>query len=262
MLTLVPPILAASLLGSAHCAGMCGGFVAFYAGSDASSGAEKSFSHLAYHGGRGLTYALLGALAGGLGHALDLAGDLAGIQRSAAIVAGLSMSVWGAAALARALGARIPPLPLPKAILAVWGRALSALRGRPPVLRAGLLGLASALLPCGWLYAFVVTAAGTGSPLWGAVAMIAFWMGTLPILVGLGVGVQHLTGPLRAHLPKVTALVLVAMGLFAVFHRAGMPQAQPGPPPSITGLQGASQQLEKIEQGEEGKCCHGHPDEP
>ncbi|MBE7450024.1 MAG: sulfite exporter TauE/SafE family protein [Kofleriaceae bacterium] len=41
--------------------------------------------------------------------------------------------------------------------------------------RAALLGLLSAALPCGWLWAFVVVAAGTGSPVGGALVMTAFW---------------------------------------------------------------------------------------
>ena len=245
-------VLAASLLGSAHCAGMCGGFVAFYAGTDQSSGRQQAISHILYHGGRLLTYALLGALAGGLGQAVDLAGSAAGIQRTAAVVAGAAMVAWGLVALARSLGASLPHLPVPAPLQRAYASVMKTMRAKPPSVRAAGLGLASALLPCGWLYAFVVTAAGMGSAWQGAAAMAAFWLGTLPLLVGLGVGVQKLSGPLRAHLPKVTALALVLVGVLAVVHRANLP-LQAGRSGQVPD---AVKQLQKIQSGEEGACCH------
>lgn len=251
MYSLIPTVLAASLLGSAHCAGMCGGFVAFYAGTDRSTGARKAASHLSYHGGRLVAYMTLGALAGGLGQAVDLAGSAAGLQQTAAVLAGAAMVAWGLVALARSLGAQLPHVPVPAPLQRGFGWVAKQLQGKPPLVRAGVVGLASALLPCGWLYAFVVTAAGTGSSLWGAVAMAAFWLGTLPLLVGLGVSVQHLAGPLRAHLPKITAVALVAMGLLAVTHRATMPRIH-----RSAGVHSAAETLDKIQQGKEGKCCH------
>ena len=63
MLALFSTVLVASLVGSLHCAGMCGGFVVFWAGGDASQGKNKVFAHMAYNGGRLVTYVLLGALA-------------------------------------------------------------------------------------------------------------------------------------------------------------------------------------------------------
>ncbi len=262
MFSLISTVLVASLVGSTHCAGMCGGFVAFYAGTgNDARGFAKSFPHLAYHGGRGLTYVLLGALAGGLGGALNLAGNLAGVQAAAAVLAGSVMVLWGAVALARALGLRLPAAPVPQRILRAYGAVMRKLQGKPPVLRAGLLGLASALLPCGWLYAFVVTAAGTGHAGYGALAMAAFWLGTVPLLVGLGVGVQQLAGPLRAHLPKLSAVALVVVGMLAVTHRAALPQIPGSPKATAMGARSASEQLDKIEKGEEGSCCHGkHPE--
>jgi sulfite exporter TauE/SafE len=87
-------VLVASLAGSLHCAGMCGGFVAFYAGSDPSTGGRRALIHAAYNGARLIGYATLGIAAGSIGQALDLAGSMAGFQRLAAPVAGVTMIVW------------------------------------------------------------------------------------------------------------------------------------------------------------------------
>jgi uncharacterized protein len=216
--TLLFGIVGASLVGSLHCAGMCGPFVAFYAGGDTSHGRGRALSHLAYHAGRLVTYTLLGAIAGSIGAAIDLAGSAAGVGRVAGVIAGLVMVAWGAVLLLRAGGVPIGRI-LPARLTARASCSLARLKERPPIARALLIGLASTLLPCGWLYAFVVMAAGTGSALGGAMLMLAFWAGTVPLLLGLGVGVQRISHHLRRHVPIISALVLVVLGVAGVATR-------------------------------------------
>ena len=260
MTALFATVFFASLLGSVHCAGMCGGFIAFYAGSDATGGRARWFGHLAYSGGRLLTYSILGVFAGWLGRAVDLAGSFAGVGRIAAVLAGLSMVAWGSVGVLRALGLSLPRLPLPARLERLYGRSLQTMRGRPPVVRAAILGLASTLLPCGWLYAFAVTAAGTASPLWGAAVMASFWLGTLPMLVGLGAAVQHLAGPLRRHLPAVSALALVCVGLLAVSQRMRVPNLMHRAPlvtevqPAAWSLPAAIERVQHLGE-QEPPCC-------
>lgn len=221
--TLVVPVLAASLVGSLHCAGMCGGFVAFYSGGDDNTGSRRLVGHAAYNGGRLVTYLLLGALAGTLGAAVDLAGSAAGVGRAAAVVAGSVMVLWGLALLLTSAGVRLPRLRLPRLVEQRTVRLMASLRGRPPVMRAALIGLSSTLLPCGWLYAFAVTAAGTGSALGGAAVMAAFWAGTVPVLFGLGLGVQSAASRLRRHVPMISALALIVVGVLGLLGRVNVP---------------------------------------
>ncbi len=221
--SLVVPVLAASLIGSLHCAGMCGGFVAFYSGGDDNTGAARALGHAAYSLGRLVTYTTLGAVAGSLGAALDLASRAAGMGRVAAVVAGSVMVLWGFALLFAHAGLRVPRLPLARRVQGRVAQAIASLRGEPPVIRALLVGLSSTLLPCGWLYAFAVTAAGTGSALGGATVMIAFWAGTLPVLLGLGIGVQALMGRVRRFVPVLSAALLIIVGLAGVLGRLDAP---------------------------------------
>lgn len=216
MIEAVGPVFAASLLGSPHCAGMCGGFVAFYSGQQ--SGQPPWPAHLAYNGGRLASYAALGALAGAAGAGIDQVGAAAGLSRAAAIAAGLLMISWGIVTLLVARGVRVPALS-GRLLGTVSRRLLGRLSGHPPVIRALLLGLFTTLLPCGWLYAFVATAAGTGSPTGGMLVMAVFWLGTVPIMAGLGLATQRLFGPLRRHLPIVTATALVVIGLLMISGR-------------------------------------------
>jgi len=212
-------VFIASLLGSLHCVGMCGGFVAFYSGADGSGGARRLFSHAAYSGGRLVAYSILGLAAGAIGAALDLAGSLAGVQRVAAVAAGAVMVVWGVFALLQIGGVKLFKHRSNSKIAAWLRRGITVVGNRPPVVRAATVGLLSGVLPCGWLWAFVVTAAGTGSALGGVAVMAVFWAGTVPILLALGLGAQVLSIPLRRHIPAVTAVILVALGLYAIIGR-------------------------------------------
>ncbi len=213
MIALLGTVLATSLVGSPHCAAMCGGFVCFYAGAP---GGRRALAHAAYNSGRLLSYLVLGVLAGALGAGIDRLGAAAGIARAAAVVSGTLMIVWGGTSLVRAVGARIPAEPAPPFARRALAAALRAVHAQPPALRALVVGLLTTLLPCGFLYAYVAVAAGTGAPLRGAIAMAAFWAGTLPMMAGLGLAAGRALGPLARRLPVVTASALVVIGLFTV----------------------------------------------
>ena len=234
MLTLLAAVFMASLVGSLHCVGMCGGLVAFVAGAGASGagqnhdGASKTVApkprslmgvHVVYHSSRGLTYVLLGVMAGVVGAAVDFSGSALGWGRAAVILAGVTMVLFGVLAFLRNFGVRLPRLGMPNFLSQAFARGHRLAVGRSPIFRAALVGGLTAALPCGWLYAFVLTAASTSHPLSGAMVMLAFWMGTVPVLLGVGLGAQQLAAPLARHLPKVAPLVLVAVGLTALTGR-------------------------------------------
>lgn len=215
-------VFVASLFGSLHCAGMCGGLVAVYAGTEAGSSSVRWKSHFAYGLGRLITYVVLGLMAGSVGMAVDFAGSTAGLHRFATVLAGATMTTWGLWTLMRIGGfSRLPSIRL-VALQNVYRRKAALMRGRPPVSRAWFLGLLSALLPCGWLYAFVITAAGTADALSGGLMMAAFWVGTMPVMVLLGVSIQRVVGVMRSHIPTVTAVLLVVIGLYTVFFRSNI----------------------------------------
>lgn len=229
MLTLFSAVLLASLLGSTHCAGMCGAFVAFAVGSPTTrTPASRGALNAAYNGGRLVTYAVLGCLAGGLGAALDLGGSLLGVQKVAMGIAAGLMIGFGIVAVLRHVGLRVPRMPLP-GVLIRWARAGHAWAfGLSPLARAGVVGLLTTLLPCGWLYAFVVIAAGTASVVWGPMVMVAFWLGTLPVMAALGLGIGSLAEPLRRRLPLITSLVLIGAGVWTLLGRMAMPAMAAG----------------------------------
>jgi sulfite exporter TauE/SafE len=203
MTPLLVAVAGSSLAGSLHCVAMCGPLIGL-------QGGKRSLRLALVHAlGRLTTYATLGALAGLVGGAVDLAGHLAAVQRVAAIVAGVAIVGWGLRAIAIALGARSAG----GAGGALFRRGLFQIRGRRAVQRSYLVGVLTGLLPCGWLWAFVVAAAGTATPAMGAAMMAVFWLGTVPAMTGVLALGGSMMQQLRPRMPVISACVLIALGL-------------------------------------------------
>ena len=219
MSPLLATVVVASTLGSLHCAGMCGPFVVMACGS----GESRPGGWLAlstYHIGRLATYLSLGAVAGLAGTTLTFAGNRLGMVQAASVVAGLCMLIAGCLALLRLFGVSLPhmapPITLVKPAHAVFR---STARWRPP-LRALAIGFASTWLPCGWLYAFVLAAAGAGSVASALLVMFAFWIGTLPLLSLVGWGTNRVASRWRTAVPWVSAVVMIVAGTQLLATRA------------------------------------------
>lgn len=203
---LLAGVAATSVLGSVHCVAMCGPLVGLQGGA-------RSLKLAAVHSlGRLVTYVAIGLAAGFAGSALDLAGRLGNVQRFAMLAAGATIVGWGVVALIQTIRVR-RGVGVNRARSTAFGSALVRIRTRSEVRRTWAMGLITGLLPCGWLWAFAITAAGTGGALAGGLVMLAFWLGTVPGMVGLLGAAGPALGRLRARMPVITAVTLIAVGL-------------------------------------------------
>lgn len=219
MITTTAGVLVASLVGSVHCAGMCGGFVCFYAGASSGTDAAAVRAHALYNVGRLVSYLLLGAIAGTLGAGVSRVGLLIGVGHAAAVVAGALMVGWALSTIAAQRGVSIGTLHAPLAWQRALGRLLQSVREQPIGVRAALTGLFTTMLPCGWLYVFVATAGGTGSVRSAVFTMAVFWAGTVPAMLAVGLGAQTVLAPFRRRLPAFSATVVLIMGLLSLSGR-------------------------------------------
>jgi uncharacterized protein len=212
---LVLPVLAASLLGSVHCAAMCGAFTCLYAGTAPGGGPGPAplHHHAAYNLGRLGSYLVLALVAGATG--VRLGG-------TATLAAGVVLVAWGAWAMLVAAGRRVPHVSVPTGWHRAMGSVVLRVRDRSPLVRASVTGLVTTLLPCGWMWAFVAVAVGTGTVLGALVVMTTFWVGTLPMMLAVASGAQRLVGRAATRLPLVTAGVIVALGLATIGAHLGV----------------------------------------
>ena len=224
MLPLIGAVFFASLFGSLHCVGMCGP-LALLASSGTGQAARRPTNVAAvsaYHGSRIVAYALAGCVAGLLGAGVQQTGSLLGMQRLAAQLAGGSMLVIGLLAIVRLAGGGSHA-----ALLPIWlQRRLASghawARRQPPVRRAAMIGLLTAILPCGWLYAFLIVAAGTAQPLGGAIVMAVFALGSVPALSAMALSVTLVVGRFRRAIPWCSAVLVTCVGAVTLLHRSQM----------------------------------------
>lgn len=161
---------------------------------------------MGWHLGRITTYVTLGATSGALGSGLRYASGLAP-------AISMVLVVLFSASLAGLLPE--PGFAMPRArAFATW-----ALRRRGALARY-LFGIANGLLPCGMVYAALGLAVATGAALGGGLVMLAFGLGTVPLLGAAGTGMKRLLGR-SVLLRRCAAIVALVSGLLAVMTRAG-----------------------------------------
>lgn len=166
--------IALGLLGSLHCAAMCGPLM--LALPVASSGAGRFIAgRIFYQLGRIATYCLLGVVAGLVGKSIFLAG----LQRCLSIALGVAILLGFLVSKKVALSAPI---------VILVGRLKSAMsaqlqqRGFRSLL---LLGMLNGLLPCGLVYVALAGAVSRGTLRDGIFYMAFFGLGTLPTMLGI-----------------------------------------------------------------------------
>ena len=166
----------AGLVTSLHCVGMCGPLACVLLPvrhASGQPGEDPQIVSSVYHVARLIGYAALGALAGALGQA-----PLAWLSHSA-----LRWLPWIMVLFFVALALRWDRyLPKLMALTRITWQLQGWMRGRSRVQAAAALGLATPLLPCGPLYFMAMLALLAGSALRGVEVMLAFGLGTIPLL--------------------------------------------------------------------------------
>lgn len=213
-------VLLASLAGSTHCVGMCGPFAILLAKNKQSRPQSAAVRIALYHLGRLLTYCLIGAVAGVTGHLFNQGGQFIGWQQTAAWFAGIGMIVFGMVALLSLFKLGTVHFTFPTAISSGIQQMYRWSNRRTSLAKPFTIGVTTAWLPCGWLYAFVFLAISTSAPLTGALVMLTFWLGTIPALSILSIGIDRLPAAIKSWQPYFTACVLIVSGMFTVSIRA------------------------------------------
>jgi sulfite exporter TauE/SafE len=200
-----PELAAGSILGlvgSLHCAQMCGPIVLAFS----LNGRPGWQSHAGYQAGRITTYALLGSIAGAFGSTLTW---LFGAQQKATLAAGVLLILAGGVfAWTWTSSKNLIQIRMPGRLSRLSARMLRT----PGWKYKSLLGLAMGFLPCGMIYAALVQAAAAGNAAGGAVVMAAFGLATSWSLLAIGGLAPALTKlkwvKYTTHLTTITLLLM------------------------------------------------------
>lgn len=227
------------LLGGVHCVGMCGGIVSAFsvagkrqprpfpvavtngAGAVAQAAVlDDAMRVVAYNVGRLSSYAVAGAIAGGIAQGVRTLSFMSSLQIGGYWLANLMlialglylMDAWRGLARVEAAGQFL------------WRRVQPMVKHLLPVDSAGkalALGALWGWVPCGMVYSVLLTAMLSGSAVSGAVVMLAFGAGTLPVLLTMGMlGSRLQTWTRKRGVRIASGLVVLAFGLLGLARAA------------------------------------------
>ena len=215
LLPLLGSALILGLLGGGHCLGMCGGLMgALTLAIPPEQRGRRLRLLLAYNLGRILSYACAGLLLGLAGWAVASSPAALALRVVAAlllIAMGLYLAGWWGGltrieTLGRGLWRHIQPV-------------ASRLLPVSSVPRALLLGALWGWLPCGLVYSTLLWAASQGNAGYSAALMLAFGVGTWPVLLATGLAAERVNILLKRRSVRVAGGVLVM--LFGIWTMPG-----------------------------------------
>lgn len=199
------------LFTSIHCIAMCGGLnisqCINHGANTNSTGFNKLKPSLLYNTGRVISYTIIGGIVGALGSVISFSGTAKGIV---AFIAGAFMIVMGLNMLnifpsLRRFSFRL----LPKSIS-------NKLFNSNKKYGSFYVGLLNGLMPCGPLQTMQLYALGTGSFTTGALSMLAFSLGTVPLMFGLGALSTMLSKKFTKNMMKASAVLVMILGFAMV----------------------------------------------
>lgn len=180
------------VLTSIHCISMCG-VINLLAIIDSN---KKNYKRpFLYNLGRVLSYTIIGGIIGGIGSILHFHSMVKGII---ILVAAISMLILSF----HMLGIFNFKIPI-----------IHKIKFKNNTKNAFLIGLINGLMPCGPLQAMQVYALSTGSVLKGALSMLLFGLGTLPLMLLIGVFYHFINGKSKIMVQKVSFILIFILSL-------------------------------------------------
>ena len=195
------------LFTSVHCVAMCGGINLSQSLSSDKGGSTLLPSTL-YNFGRVLSYTATGFLLGlagfllGGGKGFGISAFAQGILK---LAAGLVMIIMGLNMLGifprlRRFAPRLP-------------RSNLVTRMRIHYVRPLVVGLLNGLMPCGPLQSMQIIALASGHPVTGALSMLSFSLGTVPLMLGLGAFISAFGKRFTKDFMYVGPMLVTVLGL-------------------------------------------------
>lgn len=194
------------ILGSMHCLGMCGP-IALAIPHPSRNKLSMFADSVIYSGGRVMTYTILGLMFGAIGGTIKLAG----YQQFLSIITGVGVLVvyFFPSGLKAKLKLDRFSFGFSNKLRSYF-RKLFMLKTKNSLFGIGLL---NGLLPCGLVYVALAGATANAGFIAGSSYMLAFGIGTMPMLTALNFSKSVVSPNIRL---KITRLIPVGVALVGV----------------------------------------------
>ncbi len=214
--------LVLGLMGSFHCAGMCGP-IAIALPLHGNTVPQKIYGGALYNFGRTITYGVMGAIFGLLGQGVEMIG----VQQKISVIMGVLMivSVLFPALFKNQYSMEKSWFSFVSKLKKTIGQMFS-IRSYSSLF---LIGLLNGLLPCGLVYMAIAGAIGTGDVILGTFYMILFGLGTIPMMLSISLAGNVLGFAVRNKINKLIPVLVVVVGLFFILRglSLGIPYLSP-----------------------------------
>lgn len=193
-------LIIAGVLTSFHCVAMCGG-IAMTQSIDFHRETHSNLHRsVKYNMGRVVSYTLLGGVIGAIGSVVSVGGSFRGVV---SIIAGLFMIILSLNLLG------IVKVKLPNFVK----RSSHVFRSKSGPF---VVGLANGFMPCGPLQTMQLYALGTGTIIGGMSSMFFFSLGTVPMMLGLGLFTGVLSKNGGRKFIQASSMVVLLLGLVMI----------------------------------------------
>lgn len=234
------------LMGSLHCAGMCGP-IALSLPIQGNSLSKKVIGGSLYNTGRVLMYGIMGLLFGLIGQGFVFIG----FQQWISIVIGISMI---ASVIIPALfhTIHISFASSFSNLVRSHIQSFFTMRTKTGIF---MLGAVNALLPCGFVYLAIAGSIGTGNAIIGMFFMILFGIGTLPMMLTISIAGNLMSTKIRMTIQKKIPILVIIIGIFFILR--GLSLGIPFLSPPIEKMNPQIQmENTSTTQGIQQSCCH------
>jgi len=210
------------LVGSFHCIGMCGP-IAFALPTKSKATHHKIISGIIYNLGRITTYVLFGLLFGIVGQGISTASS----QQIISIVLGVVFIL--SVIIPKSLINKINPTSTIGFYISSVKNSLGKLLSSSSTPNLILIGLLNGLLPCGLVYAAIGGSIATGNATEGALFMLAFGLGTLPMMFSAVLLSNFISIKFRNRIKRVIPVFIILLGCLFILRglNLGIPYLSP-----------------------------------
>lgn len=211
-------------LGSFHCAAMCGP-IAISLPSSNKSKLNFLLERFSYNIGRVITYSLFGMIFGFFGERIFMAG----FQQLISVIIGIVILFYLVKPLLKKNSSNLLNIQNSGSSFSFFKNIFAKFYSKNSKLSLFGIGILNGFLPCGFVYIALSGAVAMRSPMNGALFMMFFGIGTLPLMLGISMSKSFVSLQLRRKINKLSPAIALIFALIFIIRglNLGIPYLSP-----------------------------------